>query len=211
MDPMYFDGLQQHRDLYHDLDDDDGDDYIESLIPRLEANVMEFVGGPDADASLNDDPLPDIAFDWSAIPPALADDTASTLGHLDRAAIELLDAEVRTIARAVLAAVVVTDRGVFKRSAETDRLAAGILACLMKRLSDGMSKQQKAETLGWKVTSQKNLAEAMGVPPTAVTARAKTVCHVVARADIDWPTFLHSTQRRQALETKASIANWRER
>jgi len=37
----------------------------------------------------------------------------------------------------------------------------------------------------------------------------KTVANVVGRADIAWPSVLHSTQRREALHTKQLVMDWR--
>ena len=54
-----------------------------------------------------------VAFDWSVVPADMADLTADTLALLDQWSIEHFDNEVRSIARATLAAVIVNDRSVF--------------------------------------------------------------------------------------------------
>jgi hypothetical protein len=59
------------------------------------------------------------------------------------------------------------------------------------------------------VFTQKELAAATGVSAATISARTRTIANVVERADIDWPSILHSTQRREALRTKHHIAEWR--
>jgi hypothetical protein len=86
------------------------------MVEDLEAVVIELAGGRDAYEAVTDDPLDNVPFNWSAVPPELHDHTAAALAHLDRWSEELFDTEVRTIARAVLAGVVAADPAVFKRS-----------------------------------------------------------------------------------------------
>jgi hypothetical protein len=57
------------------------------------------------------------------------------------------------------------------------------------------------EQLAWKCSTQKELATAMGIPPSAVSSRVATIKSVVERAEIDWPSLLHSAERRNVLET----------
>ena len=102
-------------------------DYMDTVTDQLEARVIDLVGGRAAYDALDDQPLSDVEFDWSAVPADMVDLTRDTLGHLDRWSAEHFDAEVRSIARVTLGAVVATDRSVFKRSDRTDVLAAGIL------------------------------------------------------------------------------------
>ncbi len=105
------------------LGDQSNDDYMDRVTDELEQRVIDLVGGRDAYDTLDDEPLGDVAFDWSVVPADMADLTADTLALLDQWSIEHFDTEVRSIARATLAAVVVNDRSVFKRSARTDVLA----------------------------------------------------------------------------------------
>lgn len=191
--------------LDDDFDLDDDDEFMAETVVLLEAEMIAMVGGRAAYEALSDTPLGDVAFDWSRVPGALEPQTAETLAILDRWAGELFDAEVRTIARAVLAGVVVADPGVFKRSPRTDALAAAILGYLMRRLTGRMSAAERRE-MSWSVATQKDLAAATGVSASTIGSRSRTVGNVVDRAELDWSAMLHSSQRREVLEVKQLIA-----
>ncbi len=60
----------------------------------------------------------------------------------------------------------------------------------------------------WQVFTQKELAAETGVSASSLSSRSRTVANVVDRADLDWPTLLHSTQRREMLEIKQRLADW---
>jgi hypothetical protein len=196
-------------DEFGDWDGVDDETFMARTTAELEATVIELVGGRAAYDALDDVPLGDRPFDWTVVPAELHSPTAETLEHLDRWAGELFDDEVRTIARCVLAGVVAADRGVFKRSARTDAFAAGILSFLLSRLTGRFSAQER-RAMPWKVHTQKELAGATGVSASATSSRTRTIANVVERADIDWPSILHSTQRAEVLLTKSLIADWRE-
>ena len=204
----------------NDGDDDDGDDgygygfeddeaYMARTVVELQSMVTDLVGGPTAYEALDDEPLGEVPFDWSGVPDEMRGLTGETLDHLDRWAVELFDVEVRSIARCVLAAVLAADHGVFKRSPRPDALAAAILSFLLLRLTGRFSSKER-RALPWKVFTQKDLAVATGVSASTIGSRTKTVANVVERATIDWPSILHSTQRREALRTKRVIADWRQ-
>ncbi|MEO5837822.1 MAG: hypothetical protein ABIQ73_29255 [Acidimicrobiales bacterium] len=202
-----FDGDEFDGDEF-DGDEDPDDTFIRGAVDELEARVIEFLGGRAAYDALDDVPLGDVAFDWSQIPPGLADAVGETLSLLDRWAIDLFDVEVRTIARSVLAGVIAADPSVFKRSPRADALAAAILGFLLMRLTGRLSAKDRRQ-FPWKVFTQRDLATAVGVSASTVGSRSKTVSNVVARADIVWPSILHSTQRRDALRTKQLVMDWR--
>jgi hypothetical protein len=211
LDPDLFDD----DDYDDDFDDDDFADeelddatFYNGKVDELEARVIDLVGGRAAYDSLDDAPLGDVAFDWSRVPQGLTAAVGETLTHVDRWAVDLFDPEVRTIARSVLAGVVAADPGVFKRSPRTDALAAAILGFLMTRLTTQLSAKDRRH-LPWKVFTQKDLANAVGVSTSTVGSRAKTVGNVASRADIAWPSILHSMQRREALDTKGLVIDWR--
>ena len=172
--------------------------------------MIDLVGGRGAFDVLDDRPLGDVAVEWSVIPAAVRPQTDATREVLDNWAIELFDAEVRTIARHVLVCVVLSDPGLFKRSARVDVLAAGILAFLLRRLTGRFSVAELRQ-LSWAVFTQKDLAAATGVSASTISGRTRTIANIVDRADIDWPKILHSTQRREALESKRRIKEWRQR
>ena len=190
------------------LGDQSNDDYMDRVTDELEQRVIDLVGGRDAYDTLDDHPLGDIAFDWSVVPVDMADLTADTLATLDQWSIEHFDTEVRSIARATLAAVVVNDRSVFKRSARTDVLAAAILGYQIRRLTERFNRTER-ESFGWTATSVSPFAEAVGLTPATVGARVKTITNVIERSDVDWPQYLHSSQRRTALESKQNIIDYR--
>lgn len=191
------------------LDDPRSDDDLDDLVIDLEQTLIDLVGGPEAYAHLDDQPLPDAPFDWSLVPTDLHESTAATLAELDPWAEELFDLEVRTMARAVLAQVVATDPATFTRSSDTAGLAAAILGFLFRRLTERLTRSETA-ALPWKVESYKGLAGATGVSPSKVSSRSKTVGNVLERSEINWSRLLHSTQRREVLAATANITAWRQ-
>ncbi len=193
-------------DWLHDEDEDD-EAFMERALAEVEAAVVQLVGGRENYEALDDEPLGDVPFDWSRVPPEIREPTAETLEHLDRWSGELFDAEVRTIARVLLAGVVAADPSVFKRSDRTDGLAAACLWFLVQRLTGRFSAAERRE-MPWKVLTQKDLAAATGVSASSIGGRARTIANVVDRADIDWPSYLHSTQRQEALRTRELVASW---
>ncbi len=207
LDPDGYDDLDDDDEVVF-FDDSDDDSYMAGVVEDLETTVVDLVGGRAAYDALGDEPLDDVPVDWSTVPEALRQLTSETLVQLDGWAAELFDTEVRTIARHVLAGVVVADPGVFKRSTRTDALAAAILSFLLGRLTGRFSAKERRQ-FPWKVFTQKDLAAATGVSASTIGSRTKTIANVVERADIDWPNLLHSTQRREALRTKEHVAEWR--
>lgn len=208
LDPDDYDddiGIDDDMDLDDDLDLDD--EFTARTVALLETEMTELVGGRAAYEALTDAPLGEVAFDWTRVPDALAPQTAETLACLDRWAGDLFDEEVTTIARAVLAGVVASDPGVFKRSPRTEALAAAILGYLMRRLTGRLSAAERRE-MTWSVATQKELAAATGVSASTISSRSRTVGNVVDRAELDWPALLHSSQRREVLQVKALIAAW---
>lgn len=195
-------------DATHPILDLDDPAALATIVDDLEVNLIDLAGGPDSYNTLNADPLEDVPFDWSAIQEDARSQTSETLRRLDTWAVELFDPEVQTIARAVLAAVVTTDRSTFKRSSDTDGLAAAILGYVSRRITDRQPGQTRPD-LSWKVDNLKALADATGVAYGKVTGRRTTVANVVDRSLIDWPKNLHSSQRLEILATKQQIAEWR--
>jgi hypothetical protein len=190
------------------LSDQSNDGYMDRVTDELEQRVIDLVGGRDAYDTLDDQPLGDVPFDWSVVPADMAESTADTLALLDQWSIEHFDTEVRSIARATLAAVIVNDRSVFKRSARTDVLAAAILGYQIRRLTERFNRAER-ESFGWTATSVSPFAEVVGLTPATVGARVKTITNVLERSDVDWPQYLHSSQRRTALASKQNILDYR--
>ncbi len=208
------DGLRDGRGQVGDVllqaifGDQYSDDYMGRVTDELEQRVIELVGGRAAYDALDDEPLGDVEFDWSVVPADMVEPTAATLELVDQWSIEHFDPEVRSIARVTLAAVIANDRSVFKRSARTDVLAAAILGFLIRRLTERFDRVER-RSFGWTATSVSPFAEAVGLTPATVGARVKTIVNVMDRAAVDWPRYLHSTQRRTALESKQHITDFR--
>jgi len=185
-----------------------GDDWMDEVTDELEQRVIELVGGRDAYDTLDDEPLRDIAFDWSVVPDDMAGLTGDTLEILDEWSMEHFDAEVRSIARVTLAGIVANDPSVFRRSARTDVLAAAILGYQIRRLTERFDRKER-EAFGWTAATVSPFATAVGLTPATVGARVKTIMNVLDDAEFDWSNYLHSTQRRTALESKQRIAEHR--
>ena len=94
----------------------------------------------------------------------------------------------------------------FRRSARTDVLAAAILGYQIRRLTERFDRRER-EAFGWTATTVSPFATAVGLTPATVGARVKTIMNVLD--DADWSNYLHSTQRRTALESKQRIAEHR--
>lgn len=186
------------------------DEYdMEGITRQLEAALIELVGGADRLAALDDKPLDDEPFPSAAFPDQHRDLTTATLDHLDRWATDLFDAEVRTIARAVLAAVLVTDKATFKRTTDTAGLAAAVLGFVLRWIIDQLAADSR-QGLPWTVDSFAALSRATGVAPSTISSRARTVANVVDRSDLEWWPILHSVQRRQIIGTLQHLNDWRE-
>ena len=190
------------------LGDQLDDDWMDKVTDELEQRVIELVGGRDAYDTLDNEPLGDVAFDWSVVPDDMTELTGDTLEFLDQWSMEHLDAEVRSIARVTLAGIVTNDPSVFKRSARTDVLAAAILGYQIRRLTERFDRKERV-AFGWTATTVSPFATAVGLTPATVGARAKTIMNVLDDAEFDWSKYLHSSQRRTALESKQRIAEYR--
>ena len=76
--------------------------------------------------------------------------TGDMLEFLDQWSMEHFDAEVRSIARVVLAGIVANDPSVFTPSARTDVLAAAILGYQIRRLTERCSSLDRPEIRSWR-------------------------------------------------------------
>ncbi|MGE3326300.1 MAG: hypothetical protein AB7N61_12940 [Acidimicrobiia bacterium] len=185
------------------------DEYIARSMDQLETHFITLLGGREAFESMNDEPLPDIAFDWSNVPDDLRELVGETLVLLDRWASEFYDDEVRTTARAVLAALVASDPDVLERSPRPDAIAAALLWWLGQHLVPWGRAIDSPKSLGWAVTTQKELAARTGVSASAISSRSRTIGRAVDGSDIDWGPIVHSSQRRHAIEVRQLVADWR--
>jgi hypothetical protein len=185
-------------------------EHVERAALQLEEQAIAKVGGKRAYELLNDDPLPDVEFDWIGVSAESRVEAKGTLELLDRWSVEFFDREIRTIARKVLATVLCEDPAVFRRSPSQEGLAAAILGYLLSRYKSRGRNEQFAE-YGWIAANQKLLGKLIGVSGSSVNARSKTVKNVIDRSDIDWSSMLHSVERRELLRTKALLKDYQER
>jgi hypothetical protein len=190
-------------------DEDFEDDLLSDGAELAEVLMIDLAGGWDAYDRLNDEPLPDVPFDWSRVPEGMRLPTVEALALLDQWTIDLFDEEVRAIARWLLAEVLARDPGVFKRSPRAEVFAAALLAFLMRWLSDRTSLEDRRQA-GWKAQTQKELGAATGVRPGTISTRLATVRATIEWGHLDWSKMLHSAQRREMLRTKALLAEFRE-
>ena len=189
-----------------DWEDDEGPVDLgldEARLDELESHLIEQVGGPDAYATLSDDPLPVEPFDWSVVPDQWRSETESTLAVLDRMTTELCDVETRTVGRRILAALTSGDSDLFKRSADFDRLAAAIIWVMFREW------RRTGRSLGFKFDTQKELSAATGAKAAAISSLASTVEGMLRGRRFDWTKSLHSGRRRDLLRSRQMIADWR--
>lgn len=92
--------------------------------------LADEVGGPDILDALDDDPLPDEAFDWDGIPEDVHPRVAAVLGFFEPVADELFDVEFRTAGRRLLAHVARVQPDIFRRRS-SDVTAACAIAQLV--------------------------------------------------------------------------------
>jgi hypothetical protein len=135
------------------------------------------VGGREALAALDTEPLPDEDFDWSVVPADITEPVAETVRLLDDLATERFDVEFRTACRRFLATVVTGDPGIFRRRGSTAS-AAAVVAWLVGRANGivargahGMTAGELWAHFGLKGASSRGptFRKAAGVDPYAVS------------------------------------------
>ena len=129
--------IEHHgRHLYAVGDDFYDEDAYNAYAPRTREpqcapgpfdDLSAHVGSAEALATLEAAPLPDEAFDWSAVEPRDRPFVEQVLALSDRYCEEMLDVEYRTITRRILARVAVRDPRVLRRSNNAERVAAGLV------------------------------------------------------------------------------------
>jgi hypothetical protein len=177
-------------------------------LSERESDFIDLVGSEDAVAALTDEPLPDFPFDWSMVPEHRRPATAAVLARADGWAVELFDAEVRTIARAVLAAAVAAqpDIVVSKRG---DHIAAGLLWCVAKHIT-GTLGPDAMQPLWWEVRTGKELSNTTGVSTGRLAKRAAAFAEAAFAGGFTWDRALHSALRREAFEVRKRADESRE-
>ncbi len=158
------------------------------------------VGGDEALAKLDDDPLPDEPFGWDGIPDDVCDRVREVLDECDRCAAELFDVEYRTACRRLLAAVAVAEPVIFRRRARTVTAASAICWIVGKA----------NHALSWYGgVMVKDMAGFFGIDVPAVSARAHTLLRALGLAYDDYSygeVFLHSTAYLTSTRRHAIIA-----
>lgn len=88
--------------------------------------VAAAVGGHAALDALDDKPLPDESFDWDRVPHDIRPRVSEVLRLVDHCCAELLDLELRTAARRLLARVAAADPALFLRRGRPEGTAAAV-------------------------------------------------------------------------------------
>ena len=101
---------------------DDAWSWEDWMLESLDAQV----GGRDALTDLDDAPLPDEPFDWTAIAADVHPAVAEVLALVDAGCEQLFDVEARTACRRLLRRAAVGDPNVFRRRAKAETAAAAI-------------------------------------------------------------------------------------
>lgn len=135
-------------------------------------DLVEAVGGRESLDALDDEPLPDEPFDWQRVPGHVREPVGQVLALVDRGCTELLDAELRTAARRLLARVAAADPDLFLRRRRPEGTAAAvcwIVATANHVFRDGDLTVKELTSWfgisGGPSTSAKALLKAMGVDP----------------------------------------------
>lgn len=208
LDELYVPFDHDDDDAPHSLDDLSDDEWMAVMVRDVEQRLLDLAGGPNQLALLDDAPLLDLPFDWSVVPRQLLPRAQETVRLMDEWAVELFDAEVRTIARVVLGAVIEVDERILTRSERLDSVAAAVLWVVGDDVVQPIPRERR-QALGWAVSKQKELAERTGVPSSMISTRAKVVRNSLGRSFVDPTVVLHSAQRREMLATRQLIADWR--
>jgi len=161
------------------------------------------VGGSEALAMLDTEPLPDEPFAWEGVPADIHETVAEYLEHLDRVADERLDVEHRTAMRRFLARVAAADPAIFRRRSLASRGAAAV-AWAVCRAND------TAGTYGAKFTV-KELAEWFGTNGS-VSQRAEPMLRAIdAPQDIYWGSLPLGMPDLLVARRRQRIVEWRDR
>jgi len=108
-------------------DDSDRPSHSDASPKGIFDGLLPIVGDLVALESLDDHPLPDEPFDWSAVASEDRAFVAEVLARSDTCCDELLDVEFRTITRRILARVARRDPRCLRRATKADRVAAALV------------------------------------------------------------------------------------
>jgi hypothetical protein len=132
-------------------------------------DLAEAVGGGQALDALDDRPLPEESFDWDVVPAAVRPPVAAVLEMVDRCCDELLDAELRTAARRLLARVAAADPGLFLRRKGPGGTAAAI--CWIVATANHLFRDRRLAV--------KELTSWFGLPGGSPSSQAKALLKAI--------------------------------
>lgn len=166
------------------------------------------VGGCSVLRGLDDAPLPDEAFDWTAVPADVHERVREVLDLCDRCADDVLDVEHRTAMRRFLSRAAAGDPKIFRRKGSPERAAAAV--CWVVTKANGTAGYEGAldmkDLLAWfgvtgSVSQRAEVfLKAVGVDP-----------HQYGRMDLGAPDLLVGARRRSLVEQRErylSAADW---
>lgn len=146
---------------------------LDDDLPRWEPvdALVGAVGSREALEGLDEQPLPDEAFDWSVVPEEIRPKVEEILAMCDENAVEMLDVEHRTANRRLLARVVAADPAYFRGRAAA-RTSAAAISYMVAHANDSLSMYgpltagELLEPFGVKSASQraKQFRHALGLP-----------------------------------------------
>ena len=183
----------------------DPDDPLATIGATMLERLYPAVGGARALAELDDAPLPDEPLDWSGVPAEARERVAGVLALVDHCCAALLDVELRTAARRLLARMAATDPGVLRRG-RVDTTAAAICWIVAKA-------NDVFEAGG---LTGKQLLDWFGVAANTPTQRGKSLLRAIGldqgalsygQLDLGSPDYL-TTARRRSLIEKRDLYGW---
>jgi hypothetical protein len=170
------------------------------------------VGGLDALEHLDDAPIADEPFDWSAVPDSYQAFVGDVLATIDKTCDRWLDVEYRTIARRLLARVFVHDSKPLWRSKSPDRIAAGVVHAVLA--GNGELDRRRGRFRAGDVAAWCGVSSAGDVARTLLSAASFE--RAFDDGDRSWRSYptrevslaaaalLHSWRRRELLAESAS-------
>ena len=200
---------EDDEDDWDDWDDDDdeeglvgipllptGEIDILRIIDQLEQRIVDALGGVEAAARNDRDPLPAHPVDRSLIPDDLVDLVDEVVRHIDEVCASDLDGETGAICRRYVEALLDADQAVFRRSQRSDLIAAGIVWATVTLHHHVNGRPTDPE-----IPTQKRLAAAMGVSAGSMSSRSTTIRRALdERTDLTRDGPWHSTKRRRWLD-----------
>jgi hypothetical protein len=126
-EPRYQAAIRSNpQTLAEQLGQDALDAALGSLIEHQLDRLHRAVGGAQALADLDAEPLPDEAFDWASVPADVHEHVAAVLTVVDRCCAELFDVELRTAARRLLARAAAGRPELFRGRTRPETSAAAV-------------------------------------------------------------------------------------